>query len=187
MFWKVFVNFLTSLRLILGIFFAYILFFENNFLLPCLIVYFIAISTDFLDGKLARYYNALSSKGAIFDVLVDFLFIIITCLAMYLKDMLPFFIIFVIFFKLIEFFITSKITKKKYKSGKNQDPNVFLYDPFGHIVALMFYALPLIGILLFSLLPIETFSIIILIICIIITIMAISSSTIRIYGIAKLK
>lgn len=182
MFWKIFVNALTSARLILAVLFSFTILFNPNFLSHCIIIYIIAITTDFLDGKLARYFNVTSLKGAIFDVIADFLFITITCITLAMEQLLPFFIIIVIILKLIEFFTTSKIVNKN-----SNNENKFLHDPFGHLVALMFYALPLISILLFSLLSFHKFSTIIFVICIIITFMAIISSSMRIYGVLNKK
>lgn len=178
MFWKIFVNILTFSRFILAILFSLIIVINSNPLIPCLIVYVLAITSDFFDGKIARGKNAASSKGAIFDVLADFSFIIITCSSLVFKNLLPFWIMIIIVLKLIEFWTTSKVANKRFK-----DEKIFSRDPFGHGVAILFYSLPIITVLLFSLLPITLFPDSILAICVSITILAIISSTIRIKSI----
>ena len=65
-----FIQFLTYSRIICGpIIFLVALIFENYSL--CLLLFFYAAISDFLDGYLARKYNLASDLGVIFDPIAD--------------------------------------------------------------------------------------------------------------------
>ena len=69
------INALTSSRILFGLIFLYLVLTDYN-IAYLLIVYILVAISDILDGKLARKYNLDSDKGAKFDVISDFLFII---------------------------------------------------------------------------------------------------------------
>ena len=158
------VDTLSLSRIIFGILFAYTVLYLNSDLLVIVIIYFLVVLTDILDGKIARRYKIDNkNKGAKVDVLSDFVFIILSYFSLCYIKLLPLWFLIIITLKLIEFFTTS--------SQKLE------YEKFGTFVSLMFYALPgLIVLLNFFKVPIT----INLILCILITICAIISSTLRI-------
>ena len=131
---KIYINILTSLRMPLGVLFIYFTLIDYN--IGYLILIFILTAfSDYFDGKLAAKYNLNTYDGAKLDVICDFIFIVFSTVAVILIDLIPFWFIFVIILKLIEFFITSP--------GDD-----FNYERLGHIVALMFYAYPIVALLI---------------------------------------
>ena len=162
---KYILNALTSSRIILGLLFLYAVLIRCN-ILWLLVIFILSFISDSLDGKLARKYNLQSETGAKLDVISDFLFIIISTLALVLIDLIPFWFLFVIILKLIEFSVTSRIKELK-------------FDRLGHAVALMFYVFPIVAVFINS-------KSIILILSIFITICAVMSSILRIKKYTKL-
>ena len=156
---KIYINILTSSRIILGLLFLYFTIVQFNIYYLIFLFILTAIS-DNLDGILARRFKLTTDNGAKFDVICDFIFIILSTSAGVLINLIPFWFLFVIILKLIEFFKTSK-------------GNSLTYDKFGHIVSLMFYAFPIVAILINS-------KTIVLILTLFITICAIISSILRI-------
>ena len=150
---------ITVIRILFGVLFFYFTFFDFNWVY-LLIIFSLTIISDCCDGFLARKYDLTSKNGAKLDVCCDFLFIFLSTLATVLIDLIPFWFLFVIILKLIEFFKTSGTDNLK-------------YETFGHIVALMFYVFPIMAIIINS-------KNIIFILAIIITICAIVSSFLRI-------
>lgn len=163
------VNSLTFSRIIFSLIFAYVILFYNSNLSYLSLIFLLIMFSDYFDGKLARRLNVASDKGGIFDVLTDFFFIMISSISLAIVGLLPFWIILFIIIKMIEFFKTSK------KSSSN-----LYYDKFGHLVSLMFYALPIFTVIFYSLMPISVFYILINIICLIIAISAVISTYLRI-------
>ena len=156
---KTCINILTSSRIILGLLFLYFTVVQFNIYYLIFIFILTAIS-DNLDGILTRKFKLATDNGAKFDVMCDFIFIILSTSAGVLINLIPFWFLFVIILKLIEFFKTSK-------------GNSLTYDKFGHLVSLMFYAFPIVAILINS-------KTIVLILTLFITICAIISSILRI-------
>lgn len=156
---KIYINILTSSRIILGLLFLYFTIVQFNIYYLIFIFILTAIS-DNLDGLLTRRFKLATDNGAKFDVICDFIFIILSTLAGVLINLIPFWFLFVIILKLIEFFKTSK-------------GNSLTYDRFGHLVSLMFYAFPITAILINS-------KNIVLILTLFITLCAIISSILRI-------
>lgn len=159
------INSISFSRVILGLLFLYIILFDFN-AVYLIVVFALAIIGDVLDGFLARKYDLITDNGSKIDVLCDFLFIIIATLALVLIDLIPFWFLFVIALKLIEFFMTSGSGGLK-------------YDKFGTFVAYMFYTLPIVAILINS-------KTIILMLTIFITVCAIASSISRIKNMREL-
>lgn len=158
------VDTLSLSRIIFGILFVYTVLYLNSDLLAIFIIYFLAILTDISDGKIARRYKIDNkNKGAKVDVLSDFAFIILSSFSLYYIKLLPLWFLIIITLKLIEFFKTSSQELE--------------YEKFGTLVALMFYALPGVIVLLNFFKVSITIN---LILCIFITICAIISSGLRI-------
>ena len=161
---KILVNSITFLRILLGLLFFYFVLFDFNKIYLVFIFILTAIS-DFSDGKLARKFHISSNAGARFDVISDFIFIFLSTLSLVLIDLIPFWFLFIIILKLLEFFITSGNKKLK-------------YEKFGHFVALMFYAFPIFAILINS-------KNITLMLSILISVCAVASSILRIKNLCE--
>ena len=104
---KIYINILTSSRIILGLLFLYFTIVQFNIYYLIFLFILTAIS-DNLDGILARRFKLTTDNGAKFDVICDFIFIILSTSAGVLINLIPFWFLFVIILKLIEFFKTSK-------------------------------------------------------------------------------
>lgn len=151
------INSVTFLRIILGLAFFWVVLFDFNVAFLVLIFILTAIS-DVSDGWLSRKYGLESDAGAKFDVICDFIFIMFSTLSLVLIDMIPSWFVLIIVLKMLEFFITS---------GQS-----LVYERFGHLVALMFYAFPIFTVLVND-------RLIILILAIFITVCALISSAAR--------
>ena len=151
------INSVTFLRIILGLAFFWVVLFDFNVAFLVLIFILTAIS-DVSDGWLSRKYGIESDAGAKFDVICDFIFIMLSTLSLVLIDMIPSWFVLIIVLKMLEFFITS---------GQS-----LVYERFGHLVALMFYAFPIFAVLVND-------RLIILILAIFITVCALISSAAR--------
>ena len=126
------INAVSFLRIILGLAFFYVVLFDFNVAFLVLIFILTAIS-DVSDGWLSRKYCLESDVGAKFDVVCDFIFIMLSTLSLVLIDLIPSWFVLIIALKMLEFFITS---------GQS-----LVYECFGHIVALMFYAFPIFAVI----------------------------------------
>ena len=153
------INALSVSRVFFGLLFLYFVVFEYN-IVYAMLIFALAIVSDILDGYFARKYDLVVDNGSKIDVICDFLLIIFSTLALCLIDLAPYWFLIVIILKLIEFFITSGSGALK-------------YDNFGTYVAYMFYAFPIVAMLISS----KNIS---LILTIIITVCAITSSLLRI-------
>ena len=153
------INCITYLRILFGFLFLFCVLFDLNTTYLIVIFILTAIS-DVSDGWLSRKYGLSSDNGAKFDVICDFIFIILSTFALILIDLIPAWFLVIIILKLIEFFKTSDET--------------LVYEKFGHFVALMFYAFPVVAILINN-------KTIVLILSIFITICALISSLRRIH------
>ena len=159
------INALSLSRILFGLLFLYFVVFDFN-IINLMVIFSLTIVSDVLDGYWARKYNLVMDEGSKVDVICDFLFIIFSTLALVLIDLTPSWFLIVIVLKLIEFFMTS---------GRG----ALKYDKFGTYVAYMFYAFPIVAILINS-------KIIILVLSIVITVCAITSSFLRIKDMREL-
>ena len=159
------INALSLSRILFGLLFLYFVVFDFN-IINLMVIFSLTIVSDVLDGYWARKYNLVMDEGSKVDVICDFLFIIFSTLALVLIDLAPSWFLIVIVLKLIEFFMTS---------GRG----ALKYDKFGTYVAYMFCAFPIVAILINS-------KIIILILSIVITVCAITSSFLRIKDMREL-
>lgn len=111
---------------------------KNNF--TNLIVLFSAIClTDFIDGRIARKVRYTPVIGAKLDVLADLFFVVTANITLVSLGILPPWFLVFIFFKFIEFIMTSNVTiKYQYLLNKN----IFVFDKVGRAVAAMFFVVP---------------------------------------------
>lgn len=109
-------NIISVSRIIVAPINFFFLFF--NYYLISFIIFFITVTSDFLDGHIARKLQACSKLGSYFDVFGDFS-IIISCLFCFtIKSVYPAWIILIVAMYFIQFLVTSR-------SGKP------VYDPIG--------------------------------------------------------
>ena len=93
--------------------------FNNELTSLVRILFLFGITTDFMDGCIARKLNIESRIGAYFDVIVDFVFISTIYLLFILKNIFPLWILFIIVAVFGEFIL------------KNFYYNQTSYDPIG--------------------------------------------------------
>ncbi|QUH22723.1 CDP-alcohol phosphatidyltransferase family protein [Methanobacterium alkalithermotolerans] len=107
---------LSLLRIAAAPVWAYL--FLNGLYIYSIILFIMAICTDFLDGYLARKLNLSSNKGAYLDVTADFIFISTCFLGMGIKGWYPL-LLPLILLVMFSLFIMSSTLKK------------LIYDPAG--------------------------------------------------------
>jgi len=119
---------LTFLRFFLVIPFSILLLIDDKYsVMISFIIYIIASITDWLDGFLARKYDAVSSVGAFLDPLADKILTLAAFFIFSLKNyvFLPLYLVFILLFR--EYFVTMMrveidITNKFQKNNKtNQE------------------------------------------------------------------
>ncbi|MCX7843041.1 MAG: CDP-alcohol phosphatidyltransferase family protein [Clostridia bacterium] len=131
-------NLLTMLRVVLTCWVNYhILNYFTDLLLPAVIVPVI-ILTDYLDGKIARAYGYASVFGEVFDVCADLFYILSFSIVLSVLNVLPFWFVFIILFKFIEFVITSYFLRRN-----KTEKRLFVFDFIGKLSVALFYICPL--------------------------------------------
>ncbi len=139
-------NFITFLRVVLTAAFTlclnkYFVLDGNDDLFTYLAIIFFAIyMTDFIDGKIARHFKAVSTFGSFFDVLADFLFILCATGTLIKYKLIAWWFLIVIIAKIIDFFVTSKIIN----NYKLEVKKTFVFDYMGRATAISFYIMPFI-------------------------------------------
>ncbi|MBN7773543.1 CDP-alcohol phosphatidyltransferase family protein [Clostridium aminobutyricum] len=124
--------------------------YEKNNFMNLIVLFSVICLTDLIDGKIARKIRCTSVTGAKLDVLADLFFIVASNITLISLGILPLWFLGFIFFKFIEFIITSDFTiRHKYLSNKN----VFISDKLGRIVAAMFFVIPGIAFIFHILIP----------------------------------
>lgn len=146
------VNSLTLSRFVLTFYFAQAILMQRSIFESGMIFGVIGM-TDLLDGKAARRWKVESHLGAALDVITDFVFMITSCFVMYLKKLFPLWMIFIISLKFFEFLFTSHILRKR---GPTDD-RLFIFDLVGRSIAVLFYLLPMVNIILYRILSPESF------------------------------
>ena len=144
---KMIPNILTLIRAVLAIYLnVYIINHFGSVLIPavCCIIIF---ATDFFDGKIARANGSASNAGAVFDVSVDLLFIVLSYVILYNFHIVPLWFLFIILFNFIEFIATSYFINK----NSNQK-TIIIFDYLGRFAAVIFYIVPIVSYLSFQLL-----------------------------------
>jgi phosphatidylglycerophosphate synthase len=102
-----------------------------------LIVFATIIRSDVADGYLARKLNCTSNVGAKLDIISDTLYTISSLAAFAYFDVIPFWFVFLMLFKLLEFIITSKLIVNKQKSER-----VIFFDKLGKMAVCSVMLLP---------------------------------------------
>ncbi len=154
------INILSLSRILFAILFFYQVCFVGINPIVLSIIFALTVFSDYFDGKLARFYDLGSENGAKIDVISDFIFVFLSTLSLIVVNLIPVYYIFVIVWKMFEFFKTSE--------------DGLYYDRFGHIVAVVMYVFPIM-VVIFNLSYSLTF-----ILTIFISISALFSSVLRI-------
>ena len=131
-------NMLTLLRVVLTCLLNfYILNCFGNLPIP-MVIFLLIFLTDFLDGKIARFYGNTSLFGAVFDVVADLFYMVTSYIVLCSFHVLPLWFLFIMLFKFIEFVFTSFFLKKLC-NGKS----IFVFDFIGRFTAVLFYIIPI--------------------------------------------
>ncbi len=144
MIYKLLVNAITLLRILLSFAFTYFILKNAGNLYLLTALFFLIGLSDFIDGKLARKYEACTKGGAVLDVFADLLFMISASGALIMIEAFPAWMLAVILVKFIEFWCTSSYARKSISYNKN----TFMFDTLGRKIAVLFYLLPYLSIVL---------------------------------------
>ncbi|MCD2345586.1 MULTISPECIES: CDP-alcohol phosphatidyltransferase family protein [Clostridium] len=137
-YFKMLPNILTIARLFLTILFI-ILCLNTKMHLAIVFDFLLICFSDIVDGKIARYFNAVTVFGSILDVLVDSFFIFSSLTILCCKEkVVPAWFILLVFINLFVFIITSFTQKDLSTKSKN----FFVFDLIGRTSAALFYAIP---------------------------------------------
>ncbi|AEF17717.1 MULTISPECIES: CDP-alcohol phosphatidyltransferase family protein [Thermoanaerobacterium] len=106
-------NTLTLIRFVLIPVFVYSFFYIYNGNIYAAAVFLISGLTDVLDGYIARHYNQITKVGILMDPLADKLMIITVLLSLWIKGIIPFFIILIVIIKEVTMIIGAFILYKR--------------------------------------------------------------------------
>ena len=146
---------ITAFRIVLSIIFLYLLINEATFL--AIGVFLLAILTDAFDGYSARKLGVSSDWGAYFDIVADFILVLIAFLTFIIVGIYPYWLLFLIILVFLQFILTSRL-------------NVLIYDPIGK-----YYGAFLFAVILITLVSPSAFYSILLIIIVLFTIISLIS------------
>ena len=140
----IFVNLITLSRIPLIIIFIYHII---NYLstgssadnLKAVIISCCIIFSDFIDGKLARRYGVTTKAGQVFDIYLDFIYIMAGVVILAVYGQIDYYFVAVIIYKFLEFIIISKLLKGRFSCKKGTD---YFFDMLGTIVSGTYYAVP---------------------------------------------
>jgi len=123
----------TSIRIILAPIFFYTVI--NDLFIYSICIFTFAMATDVIDGYLARRLDVISSNGAYFDIVSDFIFVVAGFSAFIINGIYPFWILIIIFFMFWQFIVTSKF-------------QVPIYDPVGKYYGAFLFLTIFIGLII---------------------------------------
>ncbi|MDI3309810.1 MAG: CDP-alcohol phosphatidyltransferase family protein [Thermoanaerobacterium sp.] len=106
-------NTLTLIRFVLIPVFVYSFFYIYNGNIYAAVVFLVSGLTDVLDGYIARHYNQITKVGILMDPLADKLMIITVLLSLWIKGIIPFFIILIVIVKEVTMIIGAFILYKR--------------------------------------------------------------------------
>lgn len=171
---KLIINFLTLSRIPISIILCSILLHDKYSIWKIILLFSIIAFSDYFDGLLARKYNSETNYGAKLDVICDFFFMITAYSTLIFLNIFPLWSIFLITSKFIEFLITSHFI-----NIQGPATTVFFFDKLGKFVAVIFYILPIIGVIVHRIFP-TNYSVIINFTFLVIAALSIASTIIRI-------
>ena len=108
-------NLLTFIRFLLIPLFVYTFFYVPEGNIYAALIFILSGITDILDGYIARHYNQVTKMGTLLDPLADKLMILTVLTSLWIKDLIPFFIIAILMIKEFSMIIGAAILYKKQK------------------------------------------------------------------------
>lgn len=144
------VNLITLLRLPLTLVFLFlskIFIVESKYIFGfyAVMVSFLIFISDYIDGKLARKHNCVTSLGQSLDVYMDFVFILSSLILFNMYQIIPAYFTFVIVYKFFEFIIFSKYLNRKTVSIKD---GKYYFDKLGGFISVIYYIIPTLQLIL---------------------------------------
>lgn len=112
----------------------------NRYYFLLIILFLLIITTDLLDGHIARKLECTSSLGAVLDVIADSLFAIVSTTILFHSGIICLDYLTIMLVKLIEFFLTSKIINLKI----NPNNSILIFDYFGKLSGILYIVFPII-------------------------------------------
>lgn len=106
-------NLLTIIRFILIPLFVYNFFYVGKGNIYAAAIFVLSGMTDVLDGYIARHYNQITKIGTLIDPLADKLMILTVLTSLWIKGIIPFFIILILLVKEILMVVGALILYKK--------------------------------------------------------------------------
>lgn len=133
---KMLPNLITLSRIFLTFLFVMQQYKQNyNYLV---IIFVLICITDVLDGKMSRQLKAESNLGGFLDLAADAFFIFSSFITLNIFNIIPSWYTLFIFFKFIEFIITSSL----WKMFNNESREYYMKDTPGRLAAALFYITP---------------------------------------------
>ena len=120
---------ITAFRIVLSLLFLDL--FINNIKIWAIGIFLLAIITDAFDGYSARKLGVSSDYGAYFDIIADFILVLIAFWTFIIIGIYPYWLLFLIILVFLQFVLTSKL-------------NVLVYDPIGKYYGAFLFAVILI-------------------------------------------
>jgi CDP-diacylglycerol--glycerol-3-phosphate 3-phosphatidyltransferase len=173
--YKLIVNAITISRIILTIILTVYILTHSAGILPYTILFLLICLTDLVDGRLARKFSVCTSFGAVLDAMADLFFIMAVSSSLVIAEVFPAWMLLVYTVKFLEFWATSSFLRRIHRQK-----HVFMFDSLGRKIAVLFYVMPYIAILLSAFLPDETVLLTMHLLCVPITVGAFISSLSRI-------
>jgi len=144
--------------------------------------------TDIMDGMLARRWHAATRTGALFDLAADIWFVVLSCSALVIEGLMPFWFLLAAAFKFAEFAATSYFLSGS-GSGQGQNHTISLpevprspvFDTVGRLSGILFMAAPVPAILLNRVMPLAIASLLCTSLAVCICILSLVSSCRRLY------
>ncbi len=146
---------ITAFRIVLSILFLYLLI--NGFKIWAAGIFILAILTDAFDGYFARKLDVSSDSGAYFDIIADFILVLVAFLTFIIIRIYPYWLLILIVLVFLQFIATSRF-------------NVLVYDPVGK-----YYGSFLFAVILITLVSPDTFYNILFVIIILFTVISLVS------------
>lgn len=116
---------ITASRIILSILFLDLLI--NNMKIVAILVFLLAVITDAFDGYSARKLSVASDYGAYFDIIADFILVLVAFLTFIIIGIYPYWLLLLIVLVFLQFILTSKL-------------KVLVYDPVGKYYGAFLFA-----------------------------------------------
>ena len=120
---------ITASRIILSILFLDLLI--NNMKIVAILVFLLAVITDAFDGYSARKLGVASDYGAYFDIVADFILVLVAFVTFIIIKIYPYWLFLLIILVFLQFILTSKL-------------KVLVYDPVGKYYGAFLFAVILV-------------------------------------------